>query len=684
MINIDSETYFSILNRIIRSNDMSSIINEYKDDKEFLYSILADILIGNKSPNSKFIKKFILKTKIYDDYLIERATLLISYIKPGKFNYDYYEILEVNPDSTQEEIREKWIELAKEYHPDKIGDSGLEKIKRINEAYEVIGNKDKRLEYDSNYINEIPVHVSASKTILPINFVVFASTIVIFVLIAFFLKSVFFTDSEDEIKIAKIYEDSKVNKSYQTENNFDKVNQKSPEDVNIEELSDFSDISDVRKKRINQYLKKRTQTSSEKSEIQKSEIQNSESPNPSKDTESKDPKLLALDKKINELEKSGDFKVIIVNPESSISKPELPSTESPNTDLLKSQIPKYGIRNTDIPNPSSLAPNPTSSKPDLLKSENPKFEIRNSNIPNTLSLAPDTQFLTPNTYIVKSGDTLWRIARKNDTHVKDIIEVNNLKSNKLKLGQKLLIPTKTDYNKRLIAKSPSSPKSEIPKFEIRNSDIPNSSTLATNPSSLTPNPQIYTVKSGDNLWTIAKKYNMRVKNIVAANNLKNNKIKIGQKLIIPSVLDSSKQLAVKNPNLPKSEIRNPEIKTVYDFVSQYVSAYKKGDMSQIKGMFSKDAKENGVSIAKALASYNNIFKNKKIFKYDLLISTINIKNDKSYIDGDFIILFKNIDQGNTKTSNGSINWVLDWKNDSWKISELNYKLTDTVFTDESL
>ena len=216
MINIDSETYFSILNRIIMSNDMSSIINEYKEDKEFLYSVLTDILMGDKSPNNQFIKKFILKTKINDDYLIERASLLISYIKPEKFNDDYYDILEVDTNSTHEEIREKWIELAKEYHPDKIGDSGLEKIKRINEAYEVIGNKDKRSEYDSYNINEIPVHVSSSKTIFPVKYAIYASTIVIFVIIALFIKNVFFTDSENEIKIAKIYAHSNVKESYQT------------------------------------------------------------------------------------------------------------------------------------------------------------------------------------------------------------------------------------------------------------------------------------------------------------------------------------------------------------------------------------------------------------------------------------------------------------------------------------
>jgi len=775
MIDIDSERYFSILNRIINSNDMYSIVNEYKGDKGFLYSVLTDVLMGDKSPNSQFIKKFTLKTKINDDYLIERVTLLVSYIKPKKYNDDYYEILKVNPDSTQEEIREKWIELAKEYHPDKIGDLGLEKIKKINEAYEVIGDKDKRLEHDSNYLNEIPVHVSSSKTILPIKYVVYASTVVIFVLISFFIKSVFFTGNDNEIKIAKIYEDSNVNESYQTKNNIDKANKQSPEDVNIEELSDFSDISGVRKKRINEYLKNSRQTSSLVPDTQ------SLTPNPSSpNTESRVPKtelpktelpsnehqLQALNKRINELEKAGDFKVVIVKRESSIhdkdpgSSPsnlatdtELPITEPPSTELPKTEQPIAESPNPEltktesrVPNPEPidpkllaldkkinelekagdfkvvivksnpsesnenkeavvaksltpktsnlapdtqpLTPNPSSPNTDLLKSEIPKSEIRNTDIPNPS--APITDLLKPESpktqppkteiHTVKSGDTLWKIARKNDTHVKDIIELNKLKGNKLKLGQKLIIPSGLDSSKQLIAKSP------------------NNSSLTPNPSSLKPEfrvPSIetYTVKSGDNLWTIAKKYDIRVKNITAANNLRNNKIKIGQKLIIPSGLDSSRQLIAKSPNTSnlapstsllksktsKSEIRNPEIKTVYDFISDYISAYKLGDLNRIKMMFNNNATENGVSIAKALASYNDIFNNKKIIKYDILIERINIKSEKSYIDGDFIITFKNLDKGNTKTSKGSINWVLDWKNDSWKIDQLNYQLKDTIF-----
>ena len=94
---------------------------------------------------------------------------------------------------------------------------------------------------------------------------------------------------------------------------------------------------------------------------------------------------------------------------------------------------------------------------------------------------------TSNIYTVKSGDSLYSIARKYNVTVNNLINFNNLKSNVLSIGQQIRIPT---------------------------SGISNT----------------YTVKSGDSLYSIAKKYNTTVDRLKAMNNLTSNLLSIGQVL----------------------------------------------------------------------------------------------------------------------------------------------------------
>lgn len=121
---------------------------------------------------------------------------------------------------------------------------------------------------------------------------------------------------------------------------------------------------------------------------------------------------------------------------------------------------------------------------------------------------------------VRNGESLSVIADKYNSSIKSIMSMNGIRSrNKVRAGRVLKIPT---------GKYTSSPRT-YPQI---------SSGTATS----------YTVRKGDSLWKIANRFNITVKSIKAANNLRNSRLQIGQTLML------SKDLPVSKPGESKNYI----------------------------------------------------------------------------------------------------------------------------------
>ncbi|WP_143429055.1 lytic transglycosylase domain-containing protein [Helicobacter sp. 13S00401-1] len=128
-------------------------------------------------------------------------------------------------------------------------------------------------------------------------------------------------------------------------------------------------------------------------------------------------------------------------------------------------------------------------------------------------------------HAVRQGDTLSSIAKKYHITVSQIKDANALKTSFLSINQKLILP----IDKYKYAKLASSQKDIKPR---------------TNPKA--QGYYVHTVKEGDTLSSISKKYNISIKEIKDANSLNSSFLSINQKLILPVVKSKYEKLALDN------------------------------------------------------------------------------------------------------------------------------------------
>jgi len=161
--------------------------------------------------------------------------------------------------------------------------------------------------------------------------------------------------------------------------------------------------------------------------------------------------------------------------------------------------------------------------------------------------------LNENYYIVQSGDSLWSISKKFGLSVDKLKDINNLSGNLLSVGQKLLIKdtsSSEDVGVYYTVKAGDTLYGIANEFNLSVDELKKINNLLNNNLAIGQKLLVsgtgemvddgldydtYIVKSGDNLYAIARKYSISVDKLKEINNLSSNLLSIGQKLLVPKI-----------------------------------------------------------------------------------------------------------------------------------------------------
>lgn len=222
-----------------------------------------------------------------------------------------------------------------------------------------------------------------------------------------------------------------------------------------------------------------------------------------KETSGYVPKLIAIADVLKNRDKYGvEFKPIANKPAVKVINPEVQMELAVAARLAG--LPLKTLQNLN-PAYNRWATSPNGNNHFLLPIENIKqFE---ENLAKT-----QTQEVNITRYKVKSGDALVKIAKAHNTSVDSIKRANDLSDSMIKIGQQLLVPISNKFYR----------------------DKPRTLALGSRNLSSTNVEKIsYTVVSGDNLWSIAKAYNISHRELASWNNLSlMEPLRIGKKITI--------------------------------------------------------------------------------------------------------------------------------------------------------
>jgi len=188
---------------------------------------------------------------------------------------------------------------------------------------------------------------------------------------------------------------------------------------------------------------------------------------------------------------------------------------------------------------------------------NQTLQIGSTSTDSPSSSTPTTTS-SNHTYTVKSGDTLYRIAKNNGTSVQQLKEWNNLSSHLIYVNQVLKIS-----GTGTVSSSPSAPVQE--------------KTNETPASPAPSNSKSYKVQPGDTMWSVAQRHGISISQLKQWNNLSSNTIYINQVLQVGGQAAAQAKPSTPSTSTPSTSTPAPapaqESKSVSKEITVEATAY---------------------------------------------------------------------------------------------------------------
>ena len=266
----------------------------------------------------------------------------------------------------------------------------------------------------------------------------------------------------------------------------------------------------------------------------------------------------------------------IEKPKAILNNEEVTNAETKPSELK--EVAKAETKSVEVNEVTKAETKPSEVKSDGLKIDDDIFEPKNNTkLPtNTPPLKVEEIKNTPSKtistkHMVKQGETLFSIAKKYGLTVNELRKMNVISpTESIKVNQLLTVGKSTIATKEEVLT-----KTQPEKNPIVNEPIGEEELVRVKPpfkeTTAAAKFQMHTVAAGETLFSISKKYSITVGQIQKWNNLNNNSISLGQKLVVSSLISSSSTLPKPATETSKASASSAGIK--YHTVAQGETLY---------------------------------------------------------------------------------------------------------------